>query len=340
MKIIHIFKVLIFYKLNVALICQALILEPTRELAIQTAQVCKDLGAHIKGLQVMLLTGGNNAQDDVIRLNQPVHILVATPGRVCDFLGEYKMNRKRILDLSICTFISLDEADKLLSGEFEEDLNIILKTCPAERQTVLFSATFPETIQTFRNKWMKSPQEINLMDELTLKGVTQYFAYVEEKNKVQSVRTLLKKLSINQCIIFCNSTLRVELLAKTITKLGFPCLYMHSKMENEERKRVFHEFRQGSCRNLVATDLLTRGIDVQSINVVINYDFPKKTETYLHRIGRSGRFGHLGLAINFITPDDEKGLRRIKSELSTFILPIPSPTTINKSLYADNIDES
>lgn len=173
--------------------------------------------------------------------------------------------------------------------------------------------------------------EINLMDELTLKGVTQYYAFVQEKQKVHCLNTLFSKLQINQSIIFCNSTQRVELLAKKIAELGYSCYYIHAKMSQPHRNRVFHDFRQGLCRNLVCSDLFTRGIDIQAVNVVINFDFPRMAETYLHRIGRSGRFGHLGIAINLITYEDRHNLQRIEGELGTEIKPIPK--TIDKSLY-------
>ena len=178
---------------------------------------------------------------------------------------------------------------------------------------------------------MKSPYEINLMDELTLRGITQYYAFVEEKEKVHCLNTLFSKLQINQSIIFCNSTNRVELLAKKITELGYSCFYSHARMLQNHRNRVFHDFRNGVCRNLVCSDLLTRGIDIQAVNVVINFDFPKNAETYLHRIGRSGRFGHLGLAINLINWDDRFNLYKIEQELGTEIQPIPQ--AIDKKLY-------
>jgi ATP-dependent RNA helicase DDX6/DHH1 len=178
---------------------------------------------------------------------------------------------------------------------------------------------------------MTKPYEINLMDELTLRGVTQYYAFVEERQKVHCLNTLFSKLQINQSIIFCNSTNRVELLAKKITELGYSCFYSHAKMPQQNRNRVFHDFRNGVCRNLVCSDLLTRGIDIQAVNVVINFDFPKNAETYLHRIGRSGRFGHLGLAINLITYDDRFNLYKIEQELGTEIEPIPP--VIDKRLY-------
>lgn len=178
---------------------------------------------------------------------------------------------------------------------------------------------------------MRTPYEINLMEELTLRGVTQYYAYVEERQKVHCLNTLFSKLQINQSIIFCNSTNRVELLAKKVTDLGYSCFYSHAKMLQSHRNRVFHDFRNGVCRNLVCSDLLTRGIDIQAVNVVINFDFPKNSETYLHRIGRSGRFGHLGLAINLVTYEDRFNLYRIEQELGTEIQPIPQ--AIDKGLY-------
>ena len=178
---------------------------------------------------------------------------------------------------------------------------------------------------------MDKPYEINLMDELTLRGITQYYAFVEEKEKVHCLNTLFSKLQINQSIIFCNSTNRVELLAKKITELGYSCFYSHARMLQPNRNRVFHDFRNGVCRNLVCSDLLTRGIDIQAVNVVINFDFPKNAETYLHRIGRSGRYGHLGLAINLINWEDRFNLYKIEQELGTEIQPIPQ--SIDKNLY-------
>ena len=185
---------------------------------------------------------------------------------------------------------------------------------------------------------MENPYEINLMDELTLRGITQYYCFVEEKQKVHCLNTLFSKLQINQSIIFCNSTNRVELLAKKITELGYSCFYSHAKMLQHNRNRVFHDFRNGVCRNLVCSDLLTRGIDIQAVNVVINFDFPKNAETYLHRIGRSGRYGHLGVAINLINWEDRFNLYKIEQELGTEIAPIPQ--SIDKKLYAYDSPEN
>jgi ATP-dependent RNA helicase DDX6/DHH1 len=303
---------------------QCLILVPTRELAMQTSQVCKTLGKHL-GINVMVTTGGTGLRDDIVRLQDPVHIVVGTPGRILDLAS------KQVADLSECPMFIMDEADKLLSIEFTPVIEQLLKFHPKNRQVMLFSATFPLSVKDFSDKNMVNPYEINLMDELTLRGITQYYAYVEEKQKVHCLNTLFSKLQINQSIIFCNSTNRVELLAKKITELGYSCFYSHAKMAQQARNRVFHDFRNGVCRNLVCSDLLTRGIDIQAVNVVINFDFPKNAETYLHRIGRSGRYGHLGLAINLINWDDRFNLYNIERDLGTEILPIPQH--IDKSLY-------
>ncbi|CDK27323.1 unnamed protein product [Kuraishia capsulata CBS 1993] len=309
---------------------QALILVPTRELALQTSQVVKTLGAHL-GLQVMVTTGGTSLRDDILRLNEPVHILVGTPGRVLDLAS------RQLANLGECSMFVMDEADKMLSREFRRIIDQILKFFPQSSgpgnayQSLLFSATFPLSVKSFMDEHLYKPYEINLMDELTLKGITQYYAFVEEKQKLHCLNTLFSKLQINQSIIFCNSTNRVELLAKKITELDYSCYYSHAKMPQASRNKVFHEFRQGKVRNLVCSDLLTRGIDIQAVNVVINFDFPKNAETYLHRIGRSGRFGHFGIAINLINWSDRMNLYKIEKELGTEIQPIPAE--IDKSLY-------
>ncbi|WPT13437.1 DEAD-box ATP-dependent RNA helicase 6 [Picochlorum sp. SENEW3] len=305
-------------------VIQALILVPTRELALQTSQVCKELGKHM-GVQVMVSTGGTSLRDDIVRLGATVHVVVATPGRVLD------LAEKGVCKLNQCSIAVMDEADKLLSIEFQPVIEKLLSFLPNNRQICLYSATFPVTVKQFKEKFLKKPYIINLMEELTLKGITQYYAFVEERQKVHCLNTLFSKLSINQSIIFCNSVHRVELLAKKITELGYSCFYIHAKMLQSHRNRVFHDFRNGNCRNLVCSDLFTRGIDIQAVNVVINFDFPKNSETYLHRVGRSGRFGHLGLAINLITYEDRFNLYRIEQELGTEIKPIPP--TIEKSLY-------
>ncbi|XP_057815424.1 DEAD-box ATP-dependent RNA helicase 8 isoform X2 [Cryptomeria japonica] len=303
---------------------QVLMLVPTRELALQTSQVCKELAKHLN-IQVMASTGGTSLKDDIMRLYQTVHLLVGTPGRILDLAN------KGVCILRDCTMLVMDEADKLLSPEFQPLVEQLIRFLPKTRQILLFSATFPVTVKSFKDRYLRKPYVINLMDELTLKGITQYYAFVEERQKVHCLNTLFSKLQINQSIIFCNSVNRVELLAKKITELGYSCFYIHAKMLQSHRNRVFHDFRNGACRNLVSSDLFTRGIDIQAVNVVINFDFPKNSETYLHRVGRSGRFGHLGLAVNLITFEDRFNLYRIEQELGTEIKPIPPQ--IDQTIY-------
>ncbi|XP_017152719.1 ATP-dependent RNA helicase me31b [Drosophila miranda] len=310
---------------------QALVMVPTRELALQTSQICIELAKHLD-IRVMVTTGGTILKDDILRIYQKVQLIIATPGRILDLMD------KKVADMSHCRILVLDEADKLLSLDFQGMLDHVILKLPKDPQILLFSATFPLTVKNFMEKHLREPYEINLMEELTLKGVTQYYAFVQERQKVHCLNTLFSKLQINQSIIFCNSTQRVELLAKKITELGYCCYYIHAKMAQAHRNRVFHDFRQGLCRNLVCSDLFTRGIDVQAVNVVINFDFPRMAETYLHRIGRSGRFGHLGIAINLITYEDRFDLHRIEKELGTEIKPIPK--VIDPALYVANVSGS
>lgn len=303
---------------------QAMVIVPTRELALQTSSVMKKLGNHLD-INVVVTTGGTSLEDDIIRLIKTVHVVVCTPGRMADLV------RQGVADISKVSMVAMDEADKLLSHEFLKSIEPLLEGCDKDRQILCFSATFPRAVVAFKKKWMADAHEINLMEELTLKGVTQYYAYVDEKTKVQCLYTLFKKLNINQAIIFCRSVNRVELLAKKITELGSSCFYIHARMQQEHRNRVFHDFRNNGCRNLVCTDLFTRGIDIPTVNVVVNFDFPKSSETYLHRIGRSGRFGHLGLAINLISANDRFNMYKVEQDLGTEIQPIPS--NIDPKLY-------
>ncbi|KAJ4905590.1 DEAD-box ATP-dependent RNA helicase 8 [Raphanus sativus] len=325
-------------------VIQAVIIVPTRELALQTSQVCKELGKHLK-IQVMVTTGGTSLKDDIMRLYQHVHLLVGTPGRILD------LTKKGVCVLKDCSVLAMDEADKLLSQEFQPSVEHLISFLPENRQILMFSATFPVTVKYFKDRFLTNPYIINLMDELTLKGITQFYAFVEERQKIHCLNTLFSKLQINQSIIFCNSVNRVELLAKKITELGYSCFYIHAKMLQDHRNRVFHDFRNGACRNLVCTDLFTRGIDIQAVNVVINFDFPKNAETYLHRVSRKSDvytvlcfyilidghlimipirllfrlvdqegFGHLGLAVNLITYEDRFNLYRIEQELGLSVI--------------------
>ncbi|XP_010157736.1 PREDICTED: probable ATP-dependent RNA helicase DDX6, partial [Eurypyga helias] len=202
----------------------AMVIVPTRELALQVSQICIQVSKHMGGAKVMATTGGTNLRDDIMRLDDTVHVVIATPGRILDLI------KKGVAKVEHVQMIVLDEADKLLSQDFVQIMEDIILTLPKNRQILLYSATFPLSVQKFMNSHLQKPYEINLMEELTLKGVTQYYAYVTERQKVHCLNTLFSRLQINQSIIFCNSSQRVELLAKKISQLGYSCFYIHAKM--------------------------------------------------------------------------------------------------------------
>ncbi|OIR59129.1 MAG: ATP-dependent RNA helicase DHH1 [Amphiamblys sp. WSBS2006] len=303
---------------------QAVILTPTRELALQTGHVCRKICAKIPELKVVVTTGGTDLKDDIFRLTHHPQVVVATPGRLCDLA-------KKVVNLAKCRQIVLDEADKLLSDFFAPSITSLFEAVPAACQKLLYSATFPAFVKGFIQREMPTAKQLNTMNELTLHGITQYYVYVEEDQKISCLNTLFAGLKINQAIIFCNSTKRVEFLARQITRLGYSCFYTHAKIPQTERNKVFHDFRAGKFRTLVCSDLFTRGIDVQAVNVVINFDFPYRTDTYLHRIGRSGRFGQLGLAISMVTDREIDVFRQVSRETDSVIDPIPP--AIDTGLY-------
>lgn len=208
---------------------QALVLVPARELAMQTSLVIKNLGKH-KKIECMVCTGGTLVREDFYRLSQTVHVIVATPGRILDLAS------KNVANLDACKMLVLDEVDKLLSADFQEIVEKIIQLMP-KPQKMLFSATYPVEIKAFQEKHMPKPKFIRLTDELTLKGLTQYYAYLEEREKLHCLNTLFSKLEISQAIIFCNTAKRVELLAKKISQLGYSCFYIHSRMDQRDRNR-------------------------------------------------------------------------------------------------------
>ncbi|KAG9132106.1 hypothetical protein Leryth_024329 [Lithospermum erythrorhizon] len=262
----------------------------------------------------MVTTDGTSLKDDRMGLDQPVHLLVGTPGRILDFA------ERGIAILKDCSMLIMDEADKLLSPEFQPFVQQLIHFMPENRQILMFSATCPVTVKDFIDRFLHNPYVIDMTNELPLKGRTQYYTFVEDIQKVDYVETLLSKLMINQSIIFCNSVNRVEYLAKKFKEFGYPCFYIHAKMPQDHCNRVLHDFRNLACRTLVCTDLVMKRIDIQDVNVVINFDIPKNSETYLQRVGRFGRFGHQDfLVMNLITYEDRFDLCRIEKELRTEI---------------------
>lgn len=274
---------------------QALILAPTRELANQIHKVVKNLGDFLK-VSVHACVGGTRVREDVEKLRVGVNVVVGTPGRVFDMI-----NRKA-LDMGSAKMFVLDEADEMLSRGFKDQIYDIFQHLASDIQVCLFSATMPADILEISEKFMREPVRILVKrDELTLEGIKQFYVAVEREDwKFDTLCDLYETLTITQAIIYCNTRRKVDWLTDKMGQRDFTVSSMHGDMTGQERELIMKQFRSGSSRVLITTDLLARGIDVQQVSLVINYDLPPNRENYIHRIGRSGRFGRKGVAINFV----------------------------------------
>ena len=298
---------------------QALILAHTRELARQIYSVIQAMGNLLK-IKTQLLVGGTSTDEDREKLeNSPPHIIVGSPGRVHDMI------RRKHLKTNDITLLVLDEADELLSHGFKEQIYKIFQFMPNEIQIGLFSATMPAELNMLTSKFLRNPMKILIKKEmLTLQGIAQYFVALDnDEHKYVTLKDLFGSLAISQAIIYCNSIRRVDDLFDAMKHDAFPVERMHSGMEEKDRRDIYARFKTGSCRVLISTDLLARGIDIQQVSIVINFDLPKNVHTYLHRIGRSGRWGRQGVGINFITRRDIQKLTEIKQFYSTEIKELP-----------------
>jgi translation initiation factor 4A len=299
---------------------QVLILAPTHELVKQISTVVSNIGNAMEGLLVKTLVGGTSVMDDSLELkNNPPHVIVGTPGRVYDMI-----RRKNIRTNTIKLFV-LDEADEMLSKGFKEQIYEIFKNFNEEIQVAIFSATMPEDVLTLTNKFMRDPVKIILKpEELTLECIQQYFvALPSDNDKFETLKDLFSFLEISQCIIYVNTIKRVNDLYEAMKKEGFPVCYIHSSMDKAERDQTFQQFRTGSSRVLISSGITARGIDVQQVSVVINFDITRDVHTYLHAIGRSGRYGRKGLAINFVTKYDLDQMRKIERHYGISIEELP-----------------
>lgn len=298
--------------------CQALILAPTRELAQQIQKVVLALGDYM-GISCHACIGGTNVRDDMKRLEGGVQIVVGTPGRVYDML-----NRSALRSKSIKMFV-LDEADEMLSRGFKEQIYDVFTTMPQNIQVILLSATMPSDVLDVTTKFMNDPIKILVKkEELTLEGIRQFYVTVErEEWKLDTLCDLYETLTITQAVIFSNTRRKVDWLTEKMRERDFTVSAMHGDMDQKERDVIMKEFRTGSSRVLITTDLLARGIDVQQVSLVINYDLPNNRENYIHRIGRGGRFGRKGVAINFVTDEDKRTLRDIEQFYNTQIQEMP-----------------
>jgi len=264
--------------------------------------------------------GGTRIRDDIAELQRGVHIVVGTPGRVYDMLC-----RKTLKASNIRVFI-LDEADEMLSRGFKDQIYDIFTALPSNAQVGLFSATMPQDALDITAKFMTSPARILVKkDELTLEGIKQFYILVEKEEwKLDTLCDLYDTLNITQAVIFCNTRRKVDDLTNQMKAKEFTVSSTHGDVDQKARDLVLTEFRTGSSRVLITTDLLARGIDVQQVSLVINYDLPRNLENYIHRIGRSGRFGRKGVAINFVTSEDTRILRELESFYNTQIEEMPA----------------
>ncbi|KAG0335832.1 translation initiation factor eIF4A [Podila humilis] len=298
--------------------CQALILAPTRELAQQIQKVVIALGDFMK-VSCHACIGGTNVREDMKILADGAQVVVGTPGRVFDMI-----NRGALKTDHMKMFI-LDEADEMLSRGFKDQIYDVFQRLPPSTQVVLLSATMPTEVMEVTTKFMRDPIRILVKkDELTLEGIKQFYVAVEKEEwKLDTLCDLYETVTITQAVIFCNTRRKVDWLTEKLTAREFTVSAMHGDMEQGQREVIMKEFRSGSSRVLIATDLLARGIDVQQVSLVINYDIPANKENYIHRIGRGGRFGRKGVAINFVTADDTRMLREIEQFYSTQVLEMP-----------------
>jgi translation initiation factor 4A len=298
--------------------CQFLILAPTRELAQQIHKVLTSL-AEFMDITAHACVGGTAVRDDIRILQAGVQVVVGTPGRVSDLIN------RQVLRLDKLKTFCLDEADEMLSRGFKDQIYQIFQFLPHEVQVLLFSATMPNDILAITTKFMRNPIRILVKrDEITLDGIKQFYIAVEQEGwKLDTLCDLYETLTITQAIIYCNTRRKVDWLTDKMTQRDFTVSSMHGDMEAEKRQLIMKEFRSGSSRVLISTDLLARGIDVQQVSLVINYDLPTIRENYIHRIGRSGRFGRKGVAINLVTNEDAGMLKELQQFYNTQIEEMP-----------------
>ena len=297
---------------------QAIILTHTRELSLQVSNVVDALSTFM-GIKLNLSIGGTTIRQNINELLENPQIVIGTPGRVLDMINKKALNTRHL------KLLVVDEADEMLSKIFLNQIYDIFRFLPPDIQVGLFSATMTEEFFTLTKNFMREPVKILVKtEELTLEGIQQYFVNVERNDyKFDTLCDLYERFSISQSIIYCNSRKIVDELSRRLSENDFTCTSIHGDMDQEERNTIMKQFRNGSSRVLISTDLLSRGIDVQQVSIVINYDIPNNVDSYLHRIGRSGRFGRKGTAVNFVTYYDIKKMHEIEKYYSTEIQELP-----------------
>eukprot|EP01130_Rhizamoeba_saxonica_P003746 TRINITY_DN1555_c0_g1_i1.p1 TRINITY_DN1555_c0_g1~~TRINITY_DN1555_c0_g1_i1.p1 ORF type:complete len:411 (-),score=97.51 TRINITY_DN1555_c0_g1_i1:163-1395(-) len=298
---------------------QILILAPTRELALQIHEFICEIGEYM-GVKSYAAIGGTNVQFDIEALRSGIHVVVGSPGRVIDLLS-----RRELIPDAIKAFV-LDEADEMLSRGFKDQIYDVFQCLPSDVQVCLFSATMPPQALEITSKFMTNPIRILVkQEEVTLEGIRQFYIDCERDNwKLDTLCDLYDTLNIAQAVIFCNTIKKVEWLADVLTEREHTVSCIHGDMPPADRKRILSEFKLGVSRILISTDLLSRGIDVHGVSLVINYDLPKSFEKYIHRIGRSGRFGRKGVSINLISQRDIPHMKEIERYYDTVVQEMPS----------------
>ena len=305
---------------------QVLIMVPTHELAQQISSVVGSLSSMVDGIKIKTIIGGSSIDSDINDMREnPPHIIVGCPGRVYDMIRRKHINAQKL------KLVILDEADEMLSSGFKEQVYNVFQHLNKNAQIALFSATLPSNIYQITNKFMRDPVKISVKTEsLTLEGIKQYFVAVDDdRQKYLTLKDLYQFISVSQCIIYANSVKRVMDLYEAMKEDNFPVCCIHSNMDKSEREKSFEEFRSGSARVLISSNVTARGIDIQQVSVVINFDLPKDVHTYLHRIGRSGRWGRKGTGINFITRRDIIKMKEIESYYTTQVDELPQDFSIN-----------
>jgi superfamily II DNA/RNA helicase len=297
---------------------QLVVVAPSRELAQQIFFNFEGLNTYMK-LKGLLVIGGTRIDESVRSLNNGVHVVVGTPGRILDMIS------RQVLKTDTLQSLMVDEADEMLSKGFQDQLVEIFRSIPATTQVGLFSATMPEASLELTGRFMREPLKILVKkEELTLEGIKQFYLPVEDASwKLDTLFDLYDKLQVNQTIIFTNSRKSAEWLSEQLKRNQFTTSCIHGEMPQDQRDKIMKDFRVGRSRVLVTTDIIARGIDIQQVSVVINYELPRFTDTYIHRIGRSGRFGRKGTAINFVSKDEYQQLQRIIKYYNTQIEHLP-----------------
>jgi len=297
---------------------QVLVMAPTRELAKQIFDTYVFLSEHMK-IKVVLLIGGTQVRQDVEKLKKGAHVVVGCPGRMLDMI------QRKNISLTHLKFFVLDEADLMLSLGFIDKVREAITMIPPDTKVLLFSATMSEQVVELTTKFMTNPIKILIKkEEVTLKGIKQYFVLCQKKQKMEVLLDIYRNMEIAQAVIFCNGVKTVDEVSDMLIKKGHMVSAIYGDKDMTERDTVMNSFRTGATRVLVTTNLLARGIDVSQVNLVVNYDLPREKETYVHRIGRSGRLGKKGTAINIITPNEYDDLQELRKFYSTCIEELPT----------------